>query len=45
MQIMQKTGRVGNLEVDFQQVPTIHLFWKFHSIVVKDQLFKLSKEQ
>ena len=29
--------RVGKLEADFQQVPLIQFFWKFHNIVVKHQ--------
>ena len=29
--------RVGNLEADFQQVPFVKFFWKFHNIVVKHQ--------
>ena len=38
--------RVGNLESDFQQVPPVHFFfWKFHSVVVKHQLFNSSKEK
>ena len=37
-------NRVGNFEADFQQVPLVQFFWNFHSIVVKHQLFKFSKE-
>ena len=37
--------RVGNLEADFQQVSLVQLFWNFHNIVVKRQLFKFSKEK
>ena len=29
--------RVGNLEADFQQVPFVKIFWKFHNIVEKNQ--------
>ena len=37
--------RAGNLEPDFQQVSLVQIFWNFHSIVVKHQSFKFSKEK
>ena len=35
--------RVGNLEVDFQQVLLVQFFCNFHNIVLKHYLFKFSK--
>ena len=36
---------VGNLEADFQQVSLVQFFWNFHSIVVKHQQLKFSKQK
>ena len=35
----------GGGRADFQQVPLVQLFWYFHNIVVKYQLFIFTKEK
>ena len=42
--IYAEIGSVGNLEVDFQQVPLVQIFWNFHIIITKHQSFKISWE-
>ena len=39
-----KYTNIYSLDADFQQVPLVQNFWKFHNIVTEDELFKSVKK-